>query len=133
MSLNKAQIIGHLGKDPELKQLDSGRSVVKFSVATSEKWKNKDGEKHEETTWHNIVAWAKTAEVMAEYLKKGSHVYLEGKIANRSYEDKEGNTKYISEIVASSFQFLDKRGDNDQKEKQSDASPTGGGGSGLPF
>ncbi len=110
MSVNKAILIGNLGKDPELKFLESGRAVCKFSLATSEKW-TKDGEKHENTTWHNIVAWGKQAEVIKEYLSKGRQVYIEGRIENRSYEQ-DGVTKYISEVVVQQFQFIGNRGDN---------------------
>jgi len=112
MSVNKAILIGNLGKDPELKFTQSGKAVVNFSLATSERWSDQSGEKKESTTWHNIVAWGKQAEVMNEYLKKGSQVYIEGRIDNRSYDDKEGNKKYISEVVVQSFQFIGKRNDS---------------------
>ena len=108
-SLNKAMLIGHLGRDPELKYTEGGKAVAKFSIATSEKWKDKEGESSEKTVWHNIVAWGKQAEVINQYLSKGSPVYIEGRIENRSYDDKDGNKKYISEVVVQQFQFLGKK------------------------
>jgi single-strand DNA-binding protein len=121
MSVNKAILIGNLGKDPELRYTPGGRAVATFSLATSENWTGPDGEKKESTTWHNIVAWGKTAELAKEYLRKGRQVYIEGRIANRSYEDKEGNKKYISEVVVQTMQFLGGR--------PSGESAGGGGGS----
>ncbi len=112
MSVNKVILIGRLGKDPELKYTQSGRAVVNFSVATNERWKGQDGQKQESTTWHNIVAWGKQAEVIKEYLSKGREIYIEGRIDNRSYDDKEGNKKYISEVVVQNFQFIGGRGDS---------------------
>jgi single-strand DNA-binding protein len=111
-NVNKAILVGHLGKDPDLKTTQSGKSVCSFSLATTETY---NGEKH--PTWHNIVAWGKQAEVLAKYLHKGDAVYIEGRIDNRSYDDKEGNKKYISEVVVREFQFLP-RG-----EKQQDNAP----------
>jgi single-strand DNA-binding protein len=106
MSVNKAILIGRLGKDPELKYTSSGKAMASFSLATSERWNDKDGNKQDKTTWHNIVAWGKQAEVMKEYLFKGKEIYIEGRIDNRSYEDKENVKKYISEVVVQSFQFV---------------------------
>jgi len=112
MSVNKAILVGRLGKDPELRYTPSGRAVASFSLATSERWTGQDGQKNESTTWHNIVAWGKQAEVIKEYLTKGREVYIEGRIDNRSYDDKEGNKRYISEVVVQSFQFIGGRGDS---------------------
>lgn len=106
MSVNKAILIGRLGKDPELRYTPGGKAVASFSLATNERWTGQDGQRNESTTWHNIVAWGKQAEVMKEYLAKGREVYIEGRIDNRSYEDKEGNKKYISEIVVTNFQLI---------------------------
>jgi single-strand DNA-binding protein len=106
MSVNKAILIGNLGKDPDLRYTPSGKAVASFSLATSERWTNQEGQKQENTTWHNIVAWGKQAEVMKEYLSKGKQVYIEGRIQNRSYEDKDGNKKYVSEVVVQNFTFL---------------------------
>jgi single-strand DNA-binding protein len=105
--VNKAIIIGNLGKDPELRYTATGTPVAKFSVATSESWTNKQtNTKEEKTEWHNIVVWGKMAEICGEYLKKGRPVYLEGRIQTRKWEDKEGNNRYSTEIVANNVQFL---------------------------
>lgn len=96
--LNKVEIIGNLGKDPEVKTFEGGNQVATFSVATSEKWKNKDGELEQETTWHNVVFWGKLAGVIEKYVHKGDRLYISGKIKTRSWE-KDGETKYITEII----------------------------------
>ncbi|MFZ4621828.1 MAG: single-stranded DNA-binding protein [Bacteroidota bacterium] len=105
-SLNKVQLIGNLGKDPELKYTPSGVAVATFSIATSESWKDTDGNQQEKTEWHNIVAWRKLAEICGEYLKKGKKVYLEGKLQTRNYE-KDGVKRYVTEIVADQLIMLD--------------------------
>ncbi|MCX6137984.1 MAG: single-stranded DNA-binding protein [Ignavibacteriales bacterium] len=105
-SLNKVQLIGHLGKDPELKYTPSGVAVATFSIATNESWKDQEGNVQERTEWHNIVAWRKLAEICGEWLKKGRRIYLEGRIQTRSYE-KDGVKKYITEIVADDMIMLD--------------------------
>ncbi len=110
-SLNKAMLIGNLGKDPELRYTPSGVAVATFSVATNESWKDQDGNLQERTEWHNIVAWRKLAEICGEYLKKGKKVFIEGRIQTRSYDDKNtGAKKYITEIVADNLIMLDGRG-----------------------
>ncbi len=106
-SLNKVMLIGNLGRDPELKSLTSGTHVATFSMATSRRWKGKDGEFQEETQWHNIVAWGQSAETISTYLKKGSRVYLEGRLTHRSWDDPNGQKRYITEVVAENFVFLD--------------------------
>ena len=111
MSVNKAILIGNLGKDPDLQYTPSGTAVAKFTLATNERWTGQDGQTNEKTVWHNIVVWGKQAEISKEYLSKGRQVYIEGRIDNRSYDDKEGNKRYISEIVAQRIQFLGTRGD----------------------
>lgn len=103
---NKVQLIGNLGMDPEMKTLESGKKLVKFSLATNESYKNAKGEKVEETQWHNLIAWGKTAEIANKYLKKGNEVAIEGKLVNRSYEDKEGVKRYITEIVVNEMLML---------------------------
>ena len=103
---NKVQLIGNLGANPEVKKLDGGKTVAKFSMATNETYKNQKGEKVEDTQWHNIVAWGKTAELMETLLAKGKEVMIEGKLTSRSYEDKEGNKRYITEVVAQEFLLL---------------------------
>ena len=102
--MNKLILHGKLGKDPELKYTPSGKAVANFSLATDRSWKGADGQKQKETTWHNIVAWGKTAEVMKEYLTKGSEIIIVGRVENRSYE-KDGVKKYISEVVVDEFEF----------------------------
>ena len=104
--VNKVILLGNLGKDPEVRRLDDGRGVASFSLATSETYKNKAGEKVTNTEWHNIVLWSPLADIAENYLKKGSQVYIEGKISNRSYEDKDGVKKYISEVVGREITLL---------------------------
>jgi single-strand DNA-binding protein len=105
--INKVIIIGRLGNDPEVRYTPSGAAVTKFSVATSEEWKDKNsGEKKERTEWHRITAWGKLGEICGEYLAKGRQVYVEGRLQTSSYDDKEGVKRYSTEIVASDVQFL---------------------------
>lgn len=96
---NRVNLIGNLGQDPEIKKLESGKKVTRFTLATSDDFKNSEGQKIKETTWHNIVAWNGLADVAGNYLKKGNQVAVEGRIVYRSYEDKTGATRYITEIV----------------------------------
>jgi single-strand DNA-binding protein len=103
---NRVQLIGNLGQDPESKTLESGKKVAKFTLATSDSFKNADGQKVNETTWHNIVAWNGLADIAGKYLKKGHQVAIEGKIVYRTYEDKNKVTKYITEIVANDMLML---------------------------
>jgi single-strand DNA-binding protein len=99
-SLNKATLIGNLGSDPDIRTTGSGTKVAEFSVATSRRWNDRNGQQQEKTEWHRIVAWAALADIAEQYLKKGDRVYVEGEIQYRSYEDKDGNTRYITEINA---------------------------------
>jgi single-strand DNA-binding protein len=108
--VNKVILIGNLGKEPEIRRLDTGRAVANFSLATSETYKNKNGEKVTSTEWHNIVLWTPLAEIAEKYLHKGNQVYIEGKITTRSYDDKDGNKKYITEIVGREMTLLTNRG-----------------------
>jgi single-strand DNA-binding protein len=103
---NKVQLIGNLGMNPEVKALDGGRKVAKFTMATNETYKNQQGEKVQDTQWHNIVAWGKTAEIMEQLLTKGKEVLIEGKLTSRSYDDKEGKKHYITEIVTNEFLLI---------------------------
>ena len=105
-SVNKAIIVGNLGKDPEVKFLTNGDAVCSFSIATTDSWKDKAGQKQEKTEWHNIVTYRKLAEIAGEYLKKGSSVYVEGALQTRKWTNKEGQDKYTTEIVANSMQML---------------------------
>ncbi len=103
---NKVQLIGNLGNAPEVKTLESGKKMARFSVATSESYRNAKGEKVTETQWHNLVAWGKLADIVEKFLTKGKEVAIEGKLINRSYSDKEGNKKYITEIQVNELLML---------------------------
>ena len=105
-SINKAILIGNLGSDPEVRYTPSGSSVANFTLATNEQWTDKNGEKQERTEWHRIVAWGRLGEICGEYLRKGSPIYIEGRIQTRSWEDRDGNKRYTTEIVAQSMQML---------------------------
>lgn len=107
--LNRVTLIGNLGKDPELRYTPSGDAVATFSLATTERYKDREGHQQEKTEWHNIVVWRKLAEICGQYLYKGKQVYIEGKIQTRSYEDRDGNKRYTTEIVASDMKMLGNR------------------------
>ena len=107
--VNKVILIGNLGKDPEVRTLENGAMYAKFSLATNESYKDKNGEWHNITEWHNIIMWRALAERAEKQLKKGSQIYVEGKLTSRSYQDKDGNTKYITEVRVNTFRSLDKR------------------------
>ena len=120
--INKAIIVGRLGKDPEVRYTQDGRAITNFTVATSEEWRDKtSGEKRERTEWHRIVAFAKLGEICGQYLAKGRQVYIEGRIQTRDWEDKDGNKRYTTEIVASDVQFLGNRQDAYQQPQQPQA------------
>ena len=116
--VNKVILIGNLGKDPEVRYLDNGVAVANLSLATTENYKNKEGERVSQTEWHNIVLWRGLAEVAEKYLKKGASVYIEGKIKNRKWEDKDGNTRYNTEILADNMTMLG------GKKSQENVTPT---------
>ncbi|WP_298285003.1 single-stranded DNA-binding protein [uncultured Lutibacter sp.] len=103
---NKVQLIGNLGNNPEIITLESGKKIAKFSIATNETYKNAKGEKVTDTQWHNVVAWNKTAEIAEQYLEKGKEVAIEGKLTSRSYDDKDGNKRYITEVVVNELLML---------------------------
>ena len=105
---NKVQLIGNLGNDPEVINLDSGHTLAKFTLATNDSYKNSAGEKITDTQWHNVVAWGKTAEIIEKYVTKGKEIAIEGKLTSRSYEDKEGNKRYITEVVCNELLMLGK-------------------------
>jgi len=134
--VNKAILIGRLGKDPDVRTLESGATVANFTMATSETYKDKTtGDRKEVTEWHNIVVWGKQAESCGQYLSKGRQVYVEGSIRTRSYDDKSGNKRYITEIVAQRIQFLG-GGGGTRLPQQTDAAPgdeMGMGGSQPPM
>ena len=133
--VNKVILVGHLGADPELRNTASGQAVCEFRIATSESWKDKNGQRQERTEWHRVVVWGKTAEICAKYLSKGRQAYIEGRIQTRSYEDKEGVKRYITEIVANDVQFLGGgqggggggRGRDEGPPPPDDFGPSGGG------
>jgi single-strand DNA-binding protein len=108
-SVNKVILVGRLGKDPELRYTPSGSPVARFSMATSESWTDKGGEKQERTQWHNIVAWSKLAEICNQYLVKGKLVYVEGRLETREYTDRDGNKRRITEVIARDMVMLDSR------------------------
>lgn len=126
-SLNKAMIIGRLGQDPDVRYTQSNTAVANMSIATSERYKDKQGEWKERTEWHRVVAWGRTAEICQEYLKKGSQVYIEGPIQTRKWEDKEGQTRYSTEIKALTMTMLDSKGsgggDADVPKKPDNSQP----------
>jgi len=105
-SVNKVILVGNLGADPELRYTPSGAPVATFRIATNETWINREGQKEEKVEWHRIVAWGKLAEICGEYLHKGSQVYIEGRIRTRTWEDRDGNKRYITEILATNMQML---------------------------
>ena len=108
--LNKVMLIGNLGRDPEVRSTPSGQPVASFSLATSRRWKDKNGQRQEQTEWHNIVVWGKQAEIAGQYLTKGKQIFLEGRIQTRSWEDSQsGEKKYRTEIVCDNFQMLGQR------------------------
>jgi single-strand DNA-binding protein len=120
-SVNKVILVGRLGKDPEMRSTPNGSTVAKFSLATDERFTDRNGEKQERTEWHNIVAWGKLAEICGQYLRKGKLIYIEGSIRTDSWDDKEtGQKRYRTDIVANRMQMLDRRGDEN-------GSGTGGG------
>jgi len=105
---NKVQLIGHVGNDPEIKTFDGGKKLAKLSIATNESYKNDKGEKVEETQWHNLVAWGKTADIIEKYVVKGKEIAIEGKLTHRSYEDKNGEKRYVTEVVIDELLMLGK-------------------------
>ncbi len=113
---NKVQLIGNVGNEPEIKTLDSGKKVANFSIATNEFYKNSDGEKVQNTQWHNIVAWGKIAEIVEKYVGKGKEVAIEGKLTSRSYETETGEKRYVTEVVTSEILLLGIKSDENANE-----------------
>lgn len=105
---NKVQLIGNVGNDPEIKTFDGGKKLAKLSIATNESYKNEKGEKTEETQWHNLIAWGKTAEIIEKYVLKGKEIAIEGKLTHKSYEDKNGEKRYVTEVVIAELLMLGK-------------------------
>ena len=131
--VNKVILVGNLGKDPEVKYLDSGVAVANFSLATTESYKNKEGERVNQTEWHNIVLWRGLAEVAEKWLKKGSNVYIEGKIKTRKWEDKDGNTRYNTEILADNMTMLGSKSTSESAAPTTSAQPADDTADDLPF
>jgi single-strand DNA-binding protein len=145
--VNKVILVGYLGADPDMRYTPSGQGVCELRLATSESWNDKNGQRQERTEWHRIVVWGKRAEICSKYLAKGRQVYVEGRIQTRTYDDKEGNKRYITEIIANDVQFLGGGGKDGEKGRgRSDDGPPppseadfggyggggGGGGGGGP-
>lgn len=126
MSVNKVILVGNLGKDPEVRYMPNGDAVVNFSIATSESWKNKAGERVSRTEWHNIVIYRKLAEIAGQYLKKGSSVYLEGRIQSRKYTGKDGVERLAYEIIVSEMKMMDgKQAGSEPQNTASEPQPAG--------
>lgn len=119
-SINEINLMGHLGQNPEIKVAESGMKIATFSIATSDSYKNKEGEKVESTEWHRIIAFDKLAELIEKYVLKGAKVFVKGKQCNRKYEDKEGVTKYISEVILKDIWFLDNKEDRPKETSSYD-------------
>ncbi|MGD8394881.1 MAG: single-stranded DNA-binding protein [Candidatus Eiseniibacteriota bacterium] len=143
-SVNKVILVGNLGSDPEIRHTQNGNVVANFNVATNEQWKGKDGERNERTEWHRIVAWGRLAEICEQYLSRGRQVYIEGRLQTRQWEDRDGNRRYTTEIVAQVMQMLGRPGDRGEapsggpsyeEEEYSDRTVRAGGGSDddVPF
>ena len=122
--INKVILVGHLGRDPELRYTQSGQPVANFTLATSESYSKRDGEREERTEWHRIVAWGRLAEICAEYLSKGRQIYIEGRIQTREWEDREGEKRRTTEIVAREMQMLGRRGETNTSYNDSQAPAT---------
>ena len=132
--VNKAILVGNLGSDPEIRQTGTGTPVANFSLATSENFKSRDGERQTRTEWHKVVAFGKLAEICGQYLQKGKQVYIEGRIQTRSWEDQSGNKKYTTEIIANQMVMLGRAGDAGSRAGgyESQEVPDGDGGSQVP-
>lgn len=132
--INKAIIVGNLGNDPDTRYMPSGDAVTNFSVATSETWKDKQtGEQKERTEWHRVSMFGRLAEIAAEYLRKGSQVYIEGKLRTRKWQDKDGSDKYSTEIIADQMQMLGSRSQSTDQPQKRSPEPTSSGPSGDDF
>lgn len=121
--VNKVILLGNLGTDPEVRHLDTGVVVARFPIATNERYKDKSGTLQNKTEWHDVVVWRRLAEIAEQYLKKGSRIYLEGKLTHRKYQDKEGIERYATEVVADSFQMLGGRPENGENRIERPTAP----------
>lgn len=122
--LNKVILIGNLGNDPEVKQTNSGGTLASFSVATTDRWRDKNGQTQEQTEWHRVVTWNKLAEICGQYLRKGSKVYIEGKLQTRTWEDQQGVTRYMTEVLCREMKMLDSRPQSSAPQRYEDAPTT---------
>ncbi|MCA9520982.1 MAG: single-stranded DNA-binding protein [Myxococcales bacterium] len=122
MTVNKVILVGNLGADPEIRYTGGGQAVANFRIATSENWTNKEGSRESRTEWHRVVVWGKQAELCKEYLSKGRQVYVEGRLQTRQWDDKDGNTRYTTEVVAQSIRFLGGRGSDTRDDHSGDTS-----------
>ena len=120
-SVNKVILLGRLGADPDLRYTQDQTPVSSFNIATSISFKNKSGEKVDKTSWHRCVAWRKTAETINQYFKKGNQIYVEGSLESRSYEDQNGEKKYVTEVIVNNFQFVDSKGSEQQSSSNDDS------------
>lgn len=127
MSVNKVILIGRLGNNPEIRYTPSGAAVANFNIATSENWNDKSGQKQERTEWHRIVVWGKLAELCNQYLTKGRQVFIEGRLQTRQWDDKDGNKRYTTEIVANTVQFLGSNANQGASAGNYDQASAGGG------
>ena len=136
--VNKVILVGNLGRDPEVRSTPSGQSVANFSLATTRRWKDRDGNRQEQTEWHQIVCWGRQAEVAGQYLTKGKQIYVEGRLQTRSWDDQQtGEKKYRTEVICDNFQMLGRRDDAPgggfQSEPSQPAPPSGGQDDDIPF
>ncbi len=127
-SVNKVILVGNLGRDPELRYIPSGQAVANFTLATNDRWRDKEGNNQERTEWHRIVVWGKSAENCAQYLQKGRSVYIEGRLQTREWEDKDGNKRQTTETIAQVVQFLGGRGGGGAAEDSGSSGADSGGG-----
>jgi len=133
-TVNKVILVGRLGADPQLKYTPSGKANVSFSLATNAVWKDQDGNQQEKTDWHRITAWSKLAEVMGEWLKKGSYIFIEGRLQTRTYEDANGVKKWITEVVATDMEMLGRKGEgSDMPAAEEIEEPGAGAEDEVPF
>lgn len=132
MSVNKVILVGNVGKDPEIRYLEGGTAVCSFPLATSESYRNRDGEKVTNTEWHNIVLWRGLAEIAERYVKKGAQLYIEGRIRTRSWDDKEGNKRYTTEVIADTMQMLGRKPDEAGQQDRQTQRPSSGTASDEP-
>ncbi len=123
-SLNKVMLLGHIGRDPEVRYTSSGRAVATFTLATSQRWKDQDGTEQERTEWHRIVAWGKLGEICSEYLSKGKQIFLEGRIQSREWEDQDGNRRTTYEIVANDIIMVGSSGAQQNRSQEAPKKPT---------